>query len=97
MKAPAFEEPATGQDTTDQDGFTNQLADNCVEYALFVIDSRLDSRKQLAQLETIRKSALRFCESLTKSYIWQKDEFNLELRNEQGEQLQPQPRSEPSN
>jgi hypothetical protein len=60
------------------------LPENCVEYCLLLIDPKLEAGKKLAQLETIRKSALQHCQSLTKDYIWQRDEFNLELRNEQG-------------
>ncbi|KAH7154831.1 SGT1 protein-domain-containing protein [Dactylonectria estremocensis] len=68
----------------EQDRFQRQLPDNCVEYLLFVPDSQVDTRKQLAQIESIRKSAIQLASSLTKDYIWQKDEFNLELKNERG-------------
>lgn len=68
----------------EHDGFERQLPDNCVEYLLFILDSQLDARKQLSQIEAIRKSALQLASSLTKDYIWQKDEFNLELKNEKG-------------
>ncbi|KAH6890973.1 SGT1 protein-domain-containing protein [Thelonectria olida] len=66
------------------DGFQKRLPDNCVEYILFTLDPILDARNQLAQIETIRKAALKLAGDVTKDYIWQKDEFNLELRNEQG-------------
>ncbi|CAM1503698.1 Fc.00g012890.m01.CDS01 [Cosmosporella sp. VM-42] len=81
-KSGAEDDPAPGD--TAHGGFERQLPDNCVEYILFVLDPSLDSRKQLSQIETIRKSALRLSSSIAKGYIWQKDEFNLELRNEQG-------------
>ncbi|KAF4985390.1 hypothetical protein FDECE_16588 [Fusarium decemcellulare] len=61
-----------------------QLPDNCVEYLLFVIDPQPDARRQLSQIENIRKSATNLASSLTKDYIWQKDEFDLTLRNERG-------------
>ncbi|KAH6982798.1 SGT1 protein-domain-containing protein [Ilyonectria sp. MPI-CAGE-AT-0026] len=78
--------PGEGVDDAvpEHDGFERQLPDNCVEYLLFVLDSQLDARKQLSQIESIRKSALQLASSLTKDYIWQKDEFNLELKTEQG-------------
>ncbi|KAF5022771.1 hypothetical protein F66182_5186 [Fusarium sp. NRRL 66182] len=69
---------------TGETGFQNQLPDNCVEYLLFALDPQLDARKQLSQIESIRRSALELAASLTKDYIWQKDEFNLTLRNKQG-------------
>ncbi|KAF5724981.1 sgt1 [Fusarium mundagurra] len=64
--------------------FKNQLPDNCVEYLLFFIDPQVDVRKQLAQVENIRKAAIELAVTLTKDYIWQKDEFNLTLKNENG-------------
>ena len=69
---------------TSHGGFERQLPDNCVEYLLFYLDSNSDTRKQLPYLETIRKSALQLSSSIARDYIWQKDEFNLDLKNEQG-------------
>ncbi|KAF7545712.1 hypothetical protein G7046_g9496 [Stylonectria norvegica] len=66
------------------DPVDSQLPDNTVEYLLFILDSKLDARKQLSQIESIRKSALQLSASIAKDYIWQKDEFNLELKTEQG-------------
>ncbi|KAK7428673.1 hypothetical protein QQZ08_004767 [Neonectria magnoliae] len=69
----------------DSDGFERQLPDNCVEYLLFVLDPHQDNnRKQFSQIESTRKAALELAGTLTKDYIWQKDDFNLELKNEQG-------------
>ena len=65
-------------------GFDKELSENSVEYLLFVIDKQSDARALLAQLEALRKAALELCRSLTKDYIWQRDEFNLELKNERG-------------
>ncbi|KAH8169029.1 SGT1 protein [Sarocladium implicatum] len=60
------------------------ISENCVQYFLFVIDPKLDPRKKLAHLESIRQSTLRHSQELTKDYIWQREEFNLELRNDEG-------------
>ena len=68
----------------DHNGLYRQLPENHVEYLCFIIDPNPDARNQLAQLETIRQSASKLSGSLTKDYIWQKDEFSLETRNEQG-------------
>ncbi|KAF7545648.1 hypothetical protein G7Z17_g9017 [Cylindrodendrum hubeiense] len=73
-----------GDPAPEHDGFEKQLPDNCVEYLLFILDSQLDARKQLSQIESIRRSAIQLTNTLTKDYIWQKDELNLELKNEQG-------------
>lgn len=60
------------------------LPENCVEYYLFLVDSQLETRKKLAQLESVRQSALKLSQDLTKDYIWQREEFNLELKTEGG-------------
>ncbi|RBQ65372.1 hypothetical protein FVER14953_05072 [Fusarium verticillioides] len=73
----------TGNDA-EEANFKNQLPDNCVEYLLFLVDPQVDVRKHLAQVENIRKSAIELAATLTKDYIWQKDEFNLTLKNENG-------------
>ncbi|KAM0551958.1 hypothetical protein ACHAPJ_008066 [Fusarium lateritium] len=86
LKSAIVEEVGSSEEMgeTGETGFKNQLPDNCVEYLLFSLDPQLDARKQLSQLENIRKSAIDLATSLSKDYIWQKDEFNLTLKNEQG-------------
>ncbi|KAM5388925.1 hypothetical protein ACJA88_000789 [Fusarium oxysporum] len=86
FRSPIIEEEEFPQQTGDAEetDFKNQLPDNCVEYLLFFIDPQVDIRKQLAQIENIRRSATELATTLTKDYIWQKDEFNLTLKNENG-------------
>ncbi|KAH7249668.1 SGT1 protein-domain-containing protein [Fusarium redolens] len=86
FRSPITEEEEFPQGTGDagETNFKNQLPDNCVEYLLFFLDSHVDTRKQLAQIENVRKSAIELAATLTKDYIWQKDEFNLTLKNEKG-------------
>lgn len=71
-------------ETAGHSGFERELPDNSVEYLIFVIDKKLDARRTFSTLEAIRKEALKLCNELTKDYIWQRDEFNLELKNEGG-------------
>jgi hypothetical protein len=67
------------------EGFPKHLPDDCVEYSLFIIDSKLKSRKELlSYLEVVRKESLKLSESLLKEYIWQRDGFQLEVKNENG-------------
>lgn len=80
-------EGGNASEEADQGGPINQLPDNCVEYLLFVLDPQLEARRELSQIEAVRKSALDLATSLTADYIWQKDEFNLTLKNEQGKGL----------
>jgi hypothetical protein len=67
------------------EGFPKRVPEDCVEYSLFVIDSRLKSRKELlVRLEAVRKESLKLTESLLKEYIWQRESFKLELENGKG-------------
>lgn len=86
FRSAIIEEEEVPQQTSqaEESDFKNHLPDNCVEYLLFFLDSQLDARKQLSQIESIRKSAIDLATTLTKDYIWQKDEFNLTLKNEKG-------------
>jgi hypothetical protein len=65
-------------------GFKMQLPENCIEYMLFIIDVNLDTRRLLSGLEEVRKSAMRQADGLTKDYIWQRDPFNLEVKQDGG-------------
>ncbi|KAI1428916.1 SGT1-domain-containing protein [Xylaria sp. FL1777] len=70
-----------------QDGFEpfpRSLPDNCVEYMLFVLDSTLEPRILLSELENIRKSAMQLCLAITKDYIWQRDSFQLQVTRVEG-------------
>ncbi|KAI1295028.1 SGT1-domain-containing protein [Xylaria venustula] len=70
-----------------QDGFEQfprSLPDNCVEYMLFVLDSTLEPRALLTELENIRKSAMQLCAATTKDYIWQRDSFQLQVKRKDG-------------
>ncbi len=67
------------------EGFPKRLPEDCVEYSLFLIDSRLKSQKELlAQLENVRKESARLVESLLKEYIWQREAFKLDLESSKG-------------
>jgi hypothetical protein len=86
FRSPIIEEEEEFEEIggTEETNFKNQLPDNCVEYLLFFLDPQLDARKQLSQIESIRKAGIELATSLTKDYIWQKDDFNLSLKNEHG-------------
>ena len=67
------------------EGFPKHLPDDCVEYSLFVIDSKLKSQKELlSRLETVRKESLKLIDSLLEDYIWQRDGFKVEVKSEKG-------------
>ena len=67
------------------EGFPKILPEDCVEYSLFIIDSRLKSQKELlGKLEEVRKESLKLVESLLNEYIWQRESFKLELESGKG-------------
>ncbi|KAF7876586.1 hypothetical protein EAF04_001674 [Stromatinia cepivora] len=67
------------------DGFPKRLPEDCVEYSLYIINSKLKSQKDsLSRLEDVRKESLALLKDLTKDYIWQRDGFKLEVKTEKG-------------
>lgn len=66
-------------------GFPKRLPDDCAEYTLLIIDSKLKSQKELlSRLELVRKESLKLTDELLKEYIWQRDPFALELKSDKG-------------
>jgi hypothetical protein len=67
------------------EGFPKHLPDDCLEYTLFVIDSKLNSQKELlARLEAVRKESKKLTDNLLNDYIWQRDGFGLEVESGKG-------------
>lgn len=73
--------------TPDFSSSRGKIAENCVEYYLFLINQHGDARLQLRELENLRVAATKLANRLTEDYIWQRDEFDLELKTGQGECL----------
>lgn len=76
-------------------GFERILPENSVEYMLFIIEADLQPKKIVSHLESVRKAAVQLSNQLTKDYIWQRDGFGLEIKNEGGIQLILVPREKP--
>lgn len=67
------------------EGFPKHLPDDCVEYSLFIIDTKLKSQKELlGRLEAVRKESSKITDSLLNEYIWQRDGFKVEVKSEKG-------------
>ncbi|KAI6088217.1 SGT1-domain-containing protein [Hypoxylon rubiginosum] len=64
-------------------GFPRKLPENCVEYLLFILDSKLEARSLLSELESVRKAATNLCDNVAKGYIWQRDSFHFRLERDQ--------------
>ncbi|KAK5113486.1 hypothetical protein LTR62_003355 [Meristemomyces frigidus] len=63
------------------DGFPKRLPEDCVEYAIYVIDQKLkDIAATRTRLNQILKTANELCKKHTKDYIWQRDTFALKFK-----------------
>lgn len=65
-------------------GFERCLPENCVEYMLFIIDTKLQPQHVHSRLDAVRKAAVQLSGRLTGDYIWQRDAFNVEITNQRG-------------
>ena len=62
------------------DGFPKRLPDDCVEYIIHVINSKLDTAAKIrSRLNQILKASDSLKKNTLKDYIWQRDEFELKL------------------
>lgn len=61
------------------DGFPKLLPDDCVQYMIYIIDSRLDDFNVREHLRKVQVAANTLCKNLLKDFIWQRDVFRLEL------------------
>ncbi|KAL8819576.1 MAG: hypothetical protein Q9223_002020 [Gallowayella weberi] len=69
------------------DGFPRILPDDCVQYTVYVLNERLSSLEIREQLRAIQTAAVSLCKSLLKGFIWQRDEFRLELKQKKADAL----------
>ncbi|KAJ3499784.1 hypothetical protein NLG97_g46 [Lecanicillium saksenae] len=77
---PAEERTAAGESQQ----FGRHLSENSMEYMIFLLDESLEGIKYLNRLENISREAARLMETVTKNYVWQREEFRLSVANEQG-------------
>jgi hypothetical protein len=66
------------------DGFPKKLPDDTVEYAVFIIDSKLSESQIISNLRSFLYEANAFSKKLLKDYIWQREGFRLELNRDDG-------------
>lgn len=66
------------------DGFPKRLPEDCVEYFIYVINSKLSDSEIRSQLRQIQASASSLTKKLLKGYIWQRQSFKLEIVHEDG-------------
>jgi predicted adenine nucleotide alpha hydrolase (AANH) superfamily ATPase len=65
-----------------------QLPDDCVEYCLYIFNSNIDPGNESElrlHLREVQKYASELQKEWLKEYIWQRQDFRLELKKEDGE------------
>lgn len=66
------------------DGFPKSLPEDCVEYTIYIIDSRLTDLERRDQLRAVQSAAIKQTNGLLKDFIWQREDFKLTLEREEG-------------
>lgn len=81
----SFEQPTTDASDDNTSGhFERTLLENCVEYMIFIPQEHLEPRRSFSSLENVRKAAVQLSNQLTKDYIWQREDFDLETKSTDG-------------
>jgi hypothetical protein len=66
------------------DGFPKRLPEDTVDYAVYIADSALDQAQKVMKLKQVLQETTNYAKELLKDYIWQRDEFALELKLDDG-------------
>jgi hypothetical protein len=66
------------------DGFPRKLPEDTVEYAIHVIDGKLQATQKLTRLRQVLQDVNLYSKDLLKEYIWQRDPFKVELKLDDG-------------
>lgn len=69
------------------DGFPKSLPDDCVEYSIYLIDSKLNSLAVREKLRQVQATATQMTRKLLKDFIWQRDSFHLNLERDAGRSM----------
>lgn len=66
------------------DGFPKRLPDDCVEYTVHIIHSAPTESTDRTRLRHVQQAANVLTKGLLKDFIWQRQNFKLELVEEKG-------------
>ena len=64
------------------DGFPKILPEDCVEYCIYLIDSKLNDSDIRLELRQVQNIATKYAKSLLRDFIWQRQGFNLSLESD---------------
>ncbi|KAI9654322.1 MAG: hypothetical protein M1829_000943 [Trizodia sp. TS-e1964] len=72
------------------DGFPKRLPEGCVEYTLFILDSKLESFRDIrSRLENVRAESANLTRKLLGEYIWHQEGFCLNFHSGEGDESPP--------
>lgn len=60
------------------DGFPKILPDDCIQYAVYIIDAKFNDFNIKEQLRKVHTAANTLCKKLLKNFIWQREGFGFE-------------------
>ena len=66
------------------DGFPKSLPEDCVEYSVYVIDSKLKDHEIQEQLRQVQSAARKLTDRLLKDYIWQREGIHFAMQRGDG-------------
>jgi hypothetical protein len=66
------------------EGFPKRLPEDTVDYAVYVVDPALDQTQKVTKLKQVLQETTNSTKELLKDYIWQRDEFVLEIKLDDG-------------
>ncbi|CAF9916776.1 MAG: hypothetical protein ALECFALPRED_010865 [Alectoria fallacina] len=65
-------------------GFPKILPEDCVEYTIYFLDSKLTDLETRQQLRQVQSAVLKLTNELLKDFIWQREGFKISLEREDG-------------
>ena len=71
----------------DFDEFPKHLPDDCIEYTIYILDNISNDSKIREILREVQSAATKLIKTLLKGFIWQRQEFGLQLVRENGKVL----------
>ena len=64
--------------------FPKTLPEDSVEYAIYIIDTKLSDFQVQEQFRQVQKAGIKLMNDLLKDYIWQRERIQLDLIREKG-------------
>lgn len=66
------------------DGFPKSLPEDCVEYTVYILDSKITDLERREQLRQVQSAAIKLTNEVLRGFIWQREGFKFSLDREDG-------------